>query len=97
MSRPTPKCQLISIADIAQARLTDDGLTLISKKNIRNAFDNVPLSDVVHGIFGVVPAEMLHVSGTGLLKYIFKCLCNLIGTEKKTSTIRRHSMIYTDV
>jgi len=83
MSRPTPKCQLITIADIAQARLTDDGLTLISKKKIRNAFDNVPLSDLEHGIFGVVPAEMLHVSGTGLLKYIFKCLCNLIGTEKK--------------
>ena len=53
------------------------------------------LSDFIHGILGVVPAEMLHVSGTGLLKYIFKCLCNLIGLEKNVP--RKHWMIYIDV
>ena len=41
----------------------------------------MPLSDNVHGLLGIVPAEMLHISGTGLLKYLFKSLCELIGTE----------------
>ena len=83
MSHCRPTCNLVTLADIKEARKSEDGMARISKKNIRNAFDNVPLSDAIHGIFGVVPAEMLHVSGTGLLKYMFKCLCNLIGSEKK--------------
>ncbi len=29
----------------------------------------------------LIPAEMLHISGTGLLKYLFKSLCELIGTK----------------
>ena len=41
----------------------------------------MPLSDNVHGLLGIVPAEMLHISGTGLLKYLFKSLCELIGTK----------------
>ncbi len=82
MSCPRSQCRLITLADIEQARQTENGLTLISKK-IQNAFDNVPLSDFIHGILGVTPSEMLHVSRTGLLKYIFKCISNLIGSEKK--------------
>lgn len=85
MAQYRPNCILVTLADIEEARKSEDGLTLISKKNIRNAFDNVPLSDTIHGIFGAVPAEMLHVSGTGLLKYMFKCFCNLIGSDKKKS------------
>ncbi len=50
------------------------------KKN--NAFENVPFADQVHGLLGSVPAEMLHVSGTGLLKHMFGCLGGLIGRAK---------------
>ncbi len=46
------------------------------------AFDDVPLSNVQHRLMGCIPAEMLHESGTGLLKYIFVSLCDLIGSEK---------------
>ncbi len=49
------------------------------KKNVSNAFENVPFSDLKYGLLGSVPAEMLHVSGTHLLKNIFGCLDNLIG------------------
>jgi hypothetical protein len=35
--------------------------------------------DLKYGLLGSVPAEMLHVSGTGLLKHMFGCLDNLIG------------------
>jgi hypothetical protein len=44
-----------------------------------NAFDNVPFGNLKYGLLGSVPTEMLHVSGTGLLKYMFGCLDNLIG------------------
>ena len=44
-----------------------------------NAFENVLFGDLKYGFLGSVPAEMLHVSGTGLLKHMFGCLDNLIG------------------
>ncbi len=48
------------------------------QKNISNAFENVPFDALKYGLLGSVPAEMLHVSGTGLLKHMFGCLDNLI-------------------
>ncbi len=49
------------------------------QKNISNAFENVPFGDLKYGLLGSVPAEMLHISGTGLLEHMFGCLDNLIG------------------
>jgi hypothetical protein len=47
-----------------------DGLKNLCKKDFISAFDNVPLGDNVYGLLGCTPSEMLHVSGTGLLKYV---------------------------
>jgi hypothetical protein len=49
------------------------------QKNTSDAFENVPFRDLKYGLLGSVPAEMLHVGGTGLLKHMFGCLDNLIG------------------
>ncbi len=49
------------------------------QKNISNASENVPFGDLKYGLLGSVPAEMLHVSGTGLLKQMFGCIDNLSG------------------
>jgi hypothetical protein len=49
------------------------------QKNISKAFENVPFGDLKYGLLGSVPAVMLHVSGTGLLKHMLGCLDNLIG------------------
>jgi hypothetical protein len=54
------------------------------QKNISNTFENVPFGYLKYGLLGSVPAEMLHVSGTGFLKHMFGCLTNLIeGTNSK--------------
>ncbi len=82
LSSPIANCHLITSDEIKQAHLTDDGLTNLCKKNISNAFENVPFVDQVYGLLGSVPAEMLHVSGTGLLKLMFGCLDGLIGGAK---------------
>ncbi len=44
------------------------------QRNISNAFENVPFGDLKYGLLGSVPAEMLHVSGTGLHKHMFGCI-----------------------
>jgi len=82
LSSPIANCHLITSEEIKQARLTDNGLANLCKKNISNAFENVPFADQVYGLLGSVPAEMLHVSGMGLLKHMFGCLDGLIGGAK---------------
>jgi hypothetical protein len=47
--------------------LSEDGVTNLCKKNISNAFENIPFGDLKYGLLGSVPAEILHVSGNGLL------------------------------
>ncbi len=85
LSSPIATFSLIKSEALKQARLTEDGLTTLCKKNISNAFENVPFGDLKYGILGYVPAKMLHVSRTGLLKHMFGCLDKVIGgpTSKK--------------
>ena len=63
------------------AHQTDNGLDSYSKHHIDNAFIDVPISDQVHGIFGVTMSEMLHVMGNGLAKYMFQCVHDIIGPK----------------
>ena len=71
-----------------QARKIQDGLANLCKKNVTNAFEKVPLGDNVYGLLGCVPAKMLHVSGTGLLKYMFESLVALISLTRSSKRDR---------
>jgi hypothetical protein len=84
---------------LKQAHLTEDGLTNLCKKTFfSNAFEKVPFGDLKYGLVESVPAEMLHVSGTGLLKKcMLGCFDNLIGGPNLKKKIRNHLMIYSDV
>ena len=78
---------------------TPDGLSKMSMHEIVNAFTNVPLSDLCHGIFGILPGEVLHVLGQGIIKYMFKCITNLLGPgdlkkrEKDAYNALHHNLI----
>jgi hypothetical protein len=74
----------ITLDDIQQATLRkqneDDGgkqyFKSVSHYNIKNAFLGrfMPLSDNVHGPFRMMPPELLHTSGSGLIMYMFESL-----------------------
>jgi hypothetical protein len=81
LSKSRPKCKLVILDDIRDARKTPNGLASLSKKTIKNAFGNVWFGDQTYGLLGSVPAEMLHVGSTGILKYIFEYLDNLIAGD----------------
>ncbi len=86
LSESRPKCKLVTLDEIRNATNTRNGLAELSKKAIKNAFDNVPFGDLTYGLLGSVPAEMLHVGGTGILKYIFEYLDNLIAGDINKET-----------
>jgi hypothetical protein len=77
-----------------------DGLINLCKKNISNAFEKILFGDLKYGLLGSVPAEMLHVSGTGLLKHMFGCLDNLTGgpnlKKDKESFVDLHHCLVRD-
>jgi hypothetical protein len=82
LSSPIPTCSLITSEELKQALLTEDGLTNLCQKNISNAFENVLFGDEMYGLLRSVPAKMIHISDTGLLKHMFGCLDRLIGGTK---------------
>jgi hypothetical protein len=81
LSNSRLKCKLVTLDEIRDARKTPNGLASLFKKAIKNAFDNVWFGDQTYGLLGSVPAELLHVGGTGILKYIFEYLDNLIAGD----------------
>jgi hypothetical protein len=51
-------------------------LKLMSQYNINNTLTDkyMPLSDNCHGPYGMMPPELLHTSGSGLIKYMSESL-----------------------
>jgi len=70
---------MITLEDVSNAARRPGGLDELSLHNIKEAFSGVPISDMVSGIFGICPAETLHVLGNSVIKYQFVCNVNLIG------------------
>ncbi len=68
LSNPSLKCALITIEEYNFAKQAEI-LHAYSLHAFDNAFDKTPFADQVHGIFGCVPAEMIHVTGNGIMKY----------------------------
>jgi hypothetical protein len=65
----------------------DRGLLLLkrmSRYDIKNSLidKNMPLSDNIHGPYRMMPPELLHTSGSGLIKYMFESLQIQIGGGK---------------
>ena len=42
----------------------------------------IPLSDTIHGPYRMMPPELLHTLGSGLIMYMFLSLRSIFGTGK---------------
>ena len=53
----------------------------LSTYDIDNALHDhhLPLSDNIHGPYKMMPPELLHTSGSGLIMYMFESLRNSMG------------------
>ena len=101
MDETNPQCVYVRLVDYEQKKKECDEATSKtakqkvdkswSKHNIDNAFmdDNIPLSDLIHGIYRMVPPELLHTTQEGITEYILAVLRDLIGTDKVGSDTRQ--------
>ncbi len=57
--------------------------------DIRNALTekSLPLSDNIHGPYKMMPPELLHTSGSGLIMYMFESLRDQMGGGKDRDLI----------
>ena len=56
---------------------------------------NLPLSDIISGPNGIMPPQMLHVSGKGLIKYMFESFSIQMGSGQDRDYIDKlHVQIY---
>ena len=78
LSDTVANCSLITMDEYNCAK-REGTLSQYSMHDIDNAFIGLPFADLTHGLFGCVPAEMLHVSGNGIMKYQLEILQTIIG------------------
>jgi hypothetical protein len=64
--------------------------------DIKNALTekSLPLSDNIHGPYKMMPPELLHISVSGLVMYMFESLRDQMGGGKHSDLIdRQHILI----
>ena len=70
-------------------------LNALSMHDIDNAFMGLPFGDIIHGVFGSVPAKMLHVSGNGIMKYQLEIIQTIIGYgSRKQVTLHKLDVLH---
>jgi hypothetical protein len=89
LSHINPNCEYLTLKDewIAKKRKhsDDDGgkkyYRSMSKYDIKNSFTerHLALSDRIHGPFKMMPPELLHTSGSGIIMCMFKSLRQQLG------------------
>jgi len=98
-------CVNVTIEEMRQAKRIkrnnyNEGIALfksMSRHDIKNALISkyLPLSDNEHGPNLLMPPELLHASGNGLIKYIFESLRDQTGSGKDRDDIdKQHHMMY---
>ena len=79
LSDSVANCQLTTTDQNVLAK-TSDNLNELSLHAINNVFDDTPFGDRVHGIFGSVPAEMLHIRENRIMKYQLDIINLIVGS-----------------
>ena len=107
LSNPNPNCVYRTLDDMKIAKRRryhdEDGgkeyYKSISTYDIQNALidKNVPLSDNIHGPFKMMPTELLHASGSGLLMYMFESLREQIGGGQDREFIDKQHIAISNV
>jgi hypothetical protein len=97
LNNPNLNCEYITMKDVSLAKrrkhYNEDAVKeyywSISKYDINNAFleRHLPLSDDIHGPYKMMPPELVHTSGSGLIMYMFESSRTQLGGGKDREEI----------
>jgi hypothetical protein len=107
LSNTNLTCEYITLNDIHEDKRhkcdDEDGgkhhFKSMSRYDINNALLEkcMPLSDHSHGPFKMMPSELLHTSGSGLIMYMFKSLLQQVGGGKDPDFIDQEHVIISNI
>jgi hypothetical protein len=107
LSNPNPTCIYLTMDNInlAKKRKRDDENARIgyyrsmSIYDIKNALTekSLPLSDNIHGPYKMMPPELLHTSGSGIIMYMFESLRDQMGGGKDRDLIDRQRILISNL
>ena len=102
-----PQCTYVTLNDIQQDQWhkrndEDRGVQhfkSISRYDISNSLLNryLPLSDEIHGPYKMMPPELLHTSGSGLIMYMFESLRDQLGNGINRDKIDKQHIIISNL
>jgi len=97
MSDPIAQCNLITVSEYTAAKNCGE-LHKLSLHDIDNAFESISSGDLHHGLFGSVPAEMLHVSGNGIMQYQLDVINDIISAgSNKRNTLHQLDILHQNI
>jgi hypothetical protein len=107
LSNPNPTCIYLTMDDVnlAKKRKQDNEdarieyYRLMSMYDIKNALTekSLPLSENIHGPYKMIPPELLHTSGSGLIMYMFESLRDQKGGGKDRDLIDRQQILISNL
>ncbi len=89
LSNPNPNCTYITMEEQEDEEAGIEYYCSISMYDIRYALmeKSLPLSDNIHGPYKMMPPELLHISGSGIIIYMFESLRDQMGGGKDRDLI----------
>ncbi len=107
LSDTTPTYDYFTLNDIHEdkrhKRNDEDGgkhyFRSVSRYDMKNAIlkKYMPLSDHIHGPFKVMPPELLHTSGIGLIMFMFKSIRQQIGGGKDHDFMDQEHIVVSNI
>ena len=89
IDKPIAECELLTVKELDS--MQERGLLHeVCKHDINNAFRDVPLGDLIHGLCGCTPAEALHVFGNGIMKCQLESVHDLIGENETHKALKNN-------
>ena len=100
LSNPNPNCTYLKleVINFAKKRKQEDEDAGIEYYRSNSMYDirialpekNLPLSDNMHGPYKMMPPELLHTSGSGLIIYMFESLRDQMGGGKDRDLLNKN-------
>jgi hypothetical protein len=107
LSTLNPTCDYITLMDVNEAKRRkcvdideqENYFKSMSWYDIRVALlvKHLPLSDDIHRPFKMMPSELLHTSGSGLIMYMFELLHHQLGGGNNSHFINQEHIIISNI
>ena len=88
ITRFPPECTRTNLAHIERSMEDPVYAKSISQHQVESVWNQLPISDVIHGISGMTPVDLLHMNGQGNCKDNIKNLHDMIGEGQTKKSVK---------